>query len=315
MKKGFELLGKYLRGEASLQERIRVMEWTRESDANMQEFMAMRRIYDASLMNEDIDMQRAVKKHPDRLVHRFFRTVAAMAAAASIAAGVTYFFMQHDRQESFVAQTFSAPLGQRTEVMLSDGTSVRLNSGSSLEIVSSGKKERRVRLEGEAYLNVSHDAAKPFIVETSQIEVKVLGTTFDVSTYGDRHSVVLVEGSVEVCGIGNRDRIIISPDEMYTFDAATGHGRVKQVDAGGMTAWVDGYLDLRSMTARELFYRLENYYGIEIICPDALDENVTMSGKLMLETRVESVLDNLCRMLSISYSRIDDRTLQVSVKN
>lgn len=309
MKRDFEKINRYLRGESAPEERIQIMKMMDEDPSFRKEFLAMRKIYDALLLSDDAAEAR--KGIGRKRAVRLLRFVASMAAAASIAVGVTYFIMSEKDVENIVLQGFEAPEGHRTEAMLSDGTMICLNSGSKLEILSSGNSERRVRLEGEAYLNVAHNEDRPFILETSEMEVKVLGTSFDVSTYGNIHSVVLVEGSVEVNAVGSSEKTVIEPDQMYVLDSSTGHSGIRQVDALSMVTWKDGYLNLQNMTAEDLFSRLEHYYGVRIICSDAHKSTFTMSGKLILESRIDAVMDNLTALLDMKYTRLSEDTITV----
>lgn len=313
MKMDLDIIGRYLRGEASLKERIQVMKWAEESESDREEFMALRRIYDVSLMDEDAGAV-PVGRRPGRGI-RLLKTVVSMVAAASLAVGVTYLLMVDNGAdvEDLVVRSFIAPEGHRTEAVLSDGTEVCLNSGSRLDILSSGTGERRVRLDGEAYLDVAHNEDRPFILETSEMEVKVLGTSFDVCAYGDVHSVVLVEGSVEAGSLGGTEKTRIEPDQMYIYDVADGRSRVERVDAESLTTWKDGYLNVRNMTAEELFTILERYYGVEIDCNGISDVRFTMSGKLILETRIDSVLDNLTSLMQMTYSMTDNGHVTVSL--
>lgn len=309
MKRDLEIINRYLRGEAAPEERIRIMKMIDEDPSFRKEFLAMRKIYDALLISNDIGgMKKRVRKG---MAVRILRFVASMAAAASLAVGVTYFIMSDKEEENIMVQRFEAPEGHRTEAVLSDGTMICLNSGSRLEILSSGKNERRVRLDGEAYLNVAHNEDRPFILETSEMEVKVLGTSFDVSTYGNVHSVVLVEGSVEVNNAVSSEKTVIEPDQMYVFDRSTGQSGVKYVDALSMVTWKDGYLNLQNMTVEELFSRLEHYYGVRIICSDDSKDTFTMSGKLILESRIDTVMDNLATLLDMKYSRLSEDMITV----
>ena len=309
MKRDLEIINRYLRGEAAPEERIRIMKMIDEDPSFRKEFLAMRKIYDALLISNDIGgMKKRVRKG---MAVRILRFVASMAAAASLAVGVTYFIMSDKEEENIMVQRFEAPEGHRTEAVLSDGTMICLNSGSRLEILSSGKNERRVRLDGEAYLNVAHNEDRPFILETSEMEVKVLGTSFDVSTYGNVHSVVLVEGSVEVNNAVSSEKTVIEPDQMYVFDRSTGQSGVKYVDALSMVTWKDGYLNLQNMTVEELFSRLEHYYGVRIICSNDSKDTFTMSGKLILESRIDTVMDNLATLLDMKYSRLSEDMITV----
>ena len=309
MKRDLEIINRYLRGEAAPEERIRIMKMIDEDPSFRKEFLTMRKIYDALLISDDIGgMKKRVRKG---MAVRILRFVASMAAAASLAVGVTYFIMSDKEVENIMVQRFEAPEGHRTEAVLSDGTMICLNSGSRLEILSSGKNERRVRLDGEAYLNVAHNEDRPFILETSGMEVKVLGTSFDVSTYGNVHSVVLVEGFVEVNNAVSSEKTVIKPDQMYVFDRSTGQSGVKYVDALSMVTWKDGYLNLQNMTVEELFSRLEHYYGVRIICSDDSKDTFTMSGKLILESRIDTVMDNLATLLDMKYSRLSEDMITV----
>lgn len=309
MKRDLEKINRYLRGESAPDERVQVMKMIDEDPSFREEFLVMRKIYDALLLSDDAGEARG-RAGKSRAV-RILRFAASMVAAASLAVGATYFIMSDKEVENIVLQGFEAPEGHRTEAILSDGTIICLNSGSKLEILSSGDSERRVRLYGEAYLDVTHNEDRPFILETTEMEVKVLGTSFDVNTYGKIHSVVLVEGSVEVNNVGSSEKTVIEPDQMYVFDSSTGQSGVKQVDASSMVTWKDGYLNLQNMTAEDLFSSLEHYYGIRIICSDAHKNKFTMSGKLILESRIDTVMDNLATLLDMKYTRLSDNTIKV----
>ena len=115
-------------------------------------------------------------------------------------------------------QQVVVPAGQRVELRLADGTKVWLNSKSRLEYPSSfGRRSRRVTLCGEGYFEVAHDERKPFVVETGQYDVRVLGTTFNVYAYDNDRAAfetALMEGSVEVSSRSDASqRLVLQPNE------------------------------------------------------------------------------------------------------
>ena len=126
MKKNFNLIGKYLRGDASLEERIQVMKWAEGNDTQRDEFNALRRIYDATLlMDDDI----AMSKRRTGL-RRYWKWLAAAAVVAFVA-GISYLpeNFRDDPTPHLQFRSLSAPIGQQTKTVLSDGTVVWLNSG------------------------------------------------------------------------------------------------------------------------------------------------------------------------------------------
>ena len=107
------------------------------------------------------------------------------------------------------------PAGQRVELVLEDGTRVWLNSKSKLTYPTSfGKKEREVILDGEGYFEVTKNEKAPFIVKTHKYDIKVLGTTFNISAYQNKLSAFetsLLEGAVEVFSSNNTEHVSLTP--------------------------------------------------------------------------------------------------------
>ena len=125
------------------------------------------------------------QKNINRNHHRIRRAVLRIAASflLPIAIGyATFYLLQHNaKPEPVVYNEITTPMGSKTNIVLGDGTKVWLNSGSKLKIPQKFVgKYREVQLVGEAYFDVKKDARKPFVVRTSKLNIKVLGTTFNV---------------------------------------------------------------------------------------------------------------------------------------
>lgn len=194
-------------------------------------------------------------------------------------------------------QTFNqliVPLGKRSSVTFSDGTKIWVNSGSKVIYpVAFEKGKREIFVEGEVYLDVTADADRPFIVKTQQMDVKVLGTSFNVSAYkkDSNLQVTLVEGKVEVKTSNNRSDVL-APSQQFDYDIQTNKVKVQAVDVDNYIAWKDGYFQLENQPLKTVFKKLSRYYGVRIEWNEKMGE-LTCYGKLDLKDELEEVLNNL----------------------
>lgn len=191
------------------------------------------------------------------------------------------------------------PLGRRSFVTFSDGTRVWVNAGTRLVYPASfpaGKRE--IYVEGEIYLEVAPDASKPFIVKTNRMQVRVLGTHFNVNAYKDEacQQIVLVEGKVEVT-TGRKERRTLHPDEMLSYgDRGMS---VRTVDVDNYVMWKDGYYRYEQERLSEVFKRLAKYYGKTITYEDAVGR-MTCSGKLDLKNELSGVIETIRRAAPVA---------------
>ena len=154
------------------------------------------------------------------------------------------------KEREVVYNTLIVPYGKRSEVQLSDGTLVWLNSGSRLvypAVFADDKRE--VYLEGEAIFEVTHDRQRPFKVLSEGQEIEVLGTVFNVSSYLDEESIntVLKSGSVRISYgertvLSGRDKLRILPGTMASYDRSTKSISSREVDVDQYFSWRDGVL-------------------------------------------------------------------------
>jgi transmembrane sensor len=189
---------------------------------------------------------------------------AALAVAAAVA--VTFSLWRPTPAPQAVTTLTAA---QRT-VTLSDGTQVELNARTKLEFRHTGA-ERRVRLlEGEAFFSVSHDASRPFFVETAAGTVRVTGTKFSVrSESGAELEVIVAEGSVEMnaaaAAPGNEDRIMLAAGNRgFARAGQTGHERLTADALENALAWREGAIVLNGLTLQEALQRVGRYHDRRI---------------------------------------------------
>ena len=209
----------------------------------------------------------------------------------------------------------SVPYGTHADVILSDGTRIFVNAGSKLIYPREfGDGRREVLLEGEAYLEVAPDAERPFIVRAKGMDVRVLGTRFDVQAYGDAEdvSVILVQGSVEVDMKLTGERVLLRPDEKFTKDG--GGMRVDKVDADEYISWTDNRLIVNGKSLGEIVRLLERYYGCRISLDEAAASRL-LSGKLELDADVSKVVESICLSLSLHWQRTSDHEINIETIN
>ena len=245
----------------------------------------------------------------DRRAISFYRrfSIAAVAAAAVIGVffTVTLVNIGREHNEEAVAAAswtrLTVPEGEHVDMTLSDGTRLYVNSGSEVEIPSVFDPEKReIRMTGEVYLEVAKDAERPFFVETEDFDVRVYGTSFNVSAYPEDgvSSVVLVEGSVAVSA-GDMTRFIEPGQKM---EISGGRMDVSDVDVMEYVGWQDRIIITGGQTLDQIMQKLARYYGADISVSDEV-AGMMMNGKLDLQEDLSSVLDNLCILLPLEYER------------
>lgn len=193
------------------------------------------------------------------------------------------------------------PKGKRSYLELKDGSRIWINSGSKLLYPSRFNEDRRdIYVDGELYLEVATKASSPFFVHTSSLDVKVVGTSFNVSAYSDDSftEVVLVTGNVEVKT--ENKTTTLTPNTCYHLEDS--QEQVKQVDVYSYICWKDGIMRMNGEELKDIFKRLSRYYNVDIMAPAEL-EQVHYFGKLGLEDDIERVLYNISLVEPIVFER------------
>lgn len=201
------------------------------------------------------------------------------------------------------------PFGKKSELLLADGTKVWLNAGSRLAFPSKfTKKNREVFLEGEAYFEVAKNQTQPFIVNAAKIEIKVLGTHFNVSAYPADQTIetVLLEGSVALSRPNTfgstRDEVILHPNQRGSFNKGEREVKVSdESDVDLYVAWTYGWLKYNKESLGSVLGKVERYYNIEIQMPVNYPTDDKITGKLDLNDSLERVMVVLADATGFEY--------------
>jgi len=213
-------------------------------------------------------------------------------------------------QEKLVYNTLNIPFGKQFELLLSDGTQVTLNSGSSLRYPVNfiAGKDRKVYLKGEAFFDVAKDASHPFIVNADQINIRVLGTQFNLSFYPEDEdiSTVLVEGSValykEGADMKKNTSTQLVPGQQAAFNKTKNEMSVNEVDTHNHTAWKDGYLLFKASPFYRIRSKLERHFNISIEDKTQLLHNQVYTATFRNET-IEEILEAFKEDTPFQYKR------------
>ncbi|GAB1474258.1 FecR domain-containing protein [Bacteroidota bacterium] len=225
------------------------------------------------------------------------------ANITTLAANIEQSGQTTEAPQAKVYNTVSTPPGERVAMVLSDGTVVYLTSNSYLKYPSKfDSHSREVTLVGRAYFEVKKSKV-PFIVKTSDMNVEVLGTSFDVEsrTSGTSTSVILVEGSVKVEADGRTK--IIYPNEQISLHRETKEITVKNVDSKLMTMWKDGVLIVHGQSFEELVESLSSWYGVQITDLTTVSKFERFNGRFDRED-IEAAIKAVAISANIRY-RID----------
>ncbi|MDX9882974.1 MAG: FecR family protein [Prolixibacteraceae bacterium] len=220
--------------------------------------------YQGSLLKlkEYLENKSVKKRNIGNFAYWMGRVAAVLIIPLFLVSAFLYFRQLPGQQDQTVQ--YIVPNGQKSNVILADGTSVWLNSGSILSYSSDGKNRRKVRLTGEAFFDVAKDKKDPFLVETRDYTVKVYGTQFNVRAYGDsgESETVLKEGSVSIITDRN-DEVKLMPGQRF-FLNENKKCSLNEVNPDLYLSWKDNLLRINNERLQDMVVRMERWYGVKI---------------------------------------------------
>lgn len=197
--------------------------------------------------------------------------------------------------------TIKVPYGKTFKLTLSDGSKVYLNSGSTLtypQIFTKGFN-RLVKLTGEAYFEIEKDEAHPFIVETTDLKIEVLGTKFNLSSYETDNIIetALVEGSVKVLNKSDlNEQVTLKPDQVSNWNKTNKSLTVNEINSFNYIAWTYGELLFRNMKFDDIAVKLERTYNIKFQIDYTLLKSQKFTGTFKIESLTIAELLDLIKL-------------------
>lgn len=276
------------------------------------------------LIKDQMDMIDAEKpinrfsKTKERSSKWFLRVAASLVILFAFAYAINFFSPQApvDLQVEVKHTVKENHKGRRSTLFLPDGSTVKLNAASKIEYLENFSDSLRiVYLEGEAFFEVANDSLKPFVVHTGAISVTALGTSFNVSSYGEESqiAVALASGRVVVKEESQRDKVYLEPGQLVEYRKNNNRfSELKSFSAKSVYGWKDGILYFKSATLPEVISRLERWFGVEFIIEGSSPLSWSYTGEFDNQS-LKSVLESLSFSQSFHYV-IEDKTVKIDFK-
>lgn len=317
-----ELIAVYLNNELNKEQRIELEKWVAADAAHKQYFYEMTEIWLAAnaTAGSKEESERAFQhfrgristpRKGQRFSLRFIR-IAAAVFAGMLLLGTGYYLgnLPLDHSALYAMQTVEVPMGSRSRIVMEDGTVVWLNAGSKLSYNSAfSHKDRNVQLEGEGYFEVAHNKKLPFIVRTSDIDVKVLGTRFNVKAYGDEENieVILAEGSVNLLSRNNQiEPLTMKPEQQAIYHKECGHIEIRKVSASQADNWTTGAHFFNELTLEEIVRQLEKAFDVTFIFRNEEKKYLTFYGDFRNDDSLEDILMIMSSSGKFRYRKTDN---------
>jgi hypothetical protein len=214
----------------------------------------------------------------------------------------------------------TVPRGQVFQILLSDSTKVWLNAETKIRYPKyflKNSKTRTVFLEGEAYFDVSHNKNKPFIVKTNGINVEVLGTKFNVSSYPTQKNILttLVEGSVKIIDTTLiKNTLLVKPNQQVSFNKVEKSLKAKKVNTNNYTAWMDKRIVFQDITFEEILEKIERVYNVEINNKNESINKEKFTGEFDVED-ISTIFKALSTSIKFNYQIKENSILIKNKKN
>ncbi|MES2275944.1 MAG: FecR domain-containing protein [Bacteroidota bacterium] len=213
-----------------------------------------------------------------------------------------------------VFNTVVTPRGGEYQVILPDGTKVWMNAASSLRYPTKfTESERKVYLSGEAYFEVTKDAAHPFIVSARKMDIQVLGTKFNVKAYNDEDfdKTTLTEGHVRLTAIAGHNKADLYPGFQSTVGHSDGHIQIDRANIEEALAWKNGLFVFESEPLESIMRKISRWYDIDVDFSSLKLKQYHFTGRIKRQENVQHILDMITETAKVKF-KLNNRTLTIS---
>src|SRR5665647_2572070 len=236
---------------------------------------------------------------------RFIKIAAAAAILIGFITSLFFLFEGASKKHVNTGLILAVRHKENRVIFLPDGSTVILSPGSKLNYPSSFDEveKREVFLEGQAFFDIKHNAARPFIVHTGKLETIVLGTAFNIKAIpGEKEiTVTVTRGKVKV---SDQDKIlgIITPNQQITYNREKISSTLKIVNSDSYLDWKDQDLFIDNLTLSEAAKILEDQYKIKIIISDPAIREQRFTATFLKNEKLEQALKSICVFNGLNYT-------------
>lgn len=304
------LLLKYFNCSTSEEDNQRIQSWLANDPdhSHRRQYQAAHFIYNGLILHSPDRLPVSGRAGHSGVWKKVLFACTNVAAAVLLVAGA-FVYAKNDIYEEFSTkmQCVNVPSGKTMELILEDGTSMFMNSGTQVLYPAVFAEDcRKVKVvHGEVLFDVARDESRPFLVETFASDIKVLGTKFNVEAEPDDEycSTTLVRGSVQVSSRYDGESVILKPN----MEASFSHGEMEVIsleDAAKVMEWTKGLINIGGITFEELLSRYEKAFDVTFVVErDVLPEISYSRGKVRISDGVEHALDVLRMASDFKYVR------------
>jgi ferric-dicitrate binding protein FerR (iron transport regulator) len=238
---------------------------------------------------------------------KVYQKVAAFLLIPIIGLGIWFGVSLYNQSAGQFTETI-APRGQKSQIILSDGTKVWLNSDTKIKYPGNfGKDQRDVYLEGEAFFEVAKNAHQPFIVHTSEVNVKVLGTKFNVKAYSDEDDIEtsLFEGNVHLLltnpSSAKPVEKEVKPGQSFVYSKANNQLSFNRFPQDEINGWKKNQLIFKDDTFGNLVRKVERWYDVKVVYDEEQFSDRRLTVELYEGERLERLMKIISLALSVNY--------------
>lgn len=327
-----ELIATYLSQGLESEKLSELENWLKASPENQKHFQQMREIWFSAISaneEERYNKEEAYNRFLNRTrqipqeektvkklsLHKFFYGAAAVALLCLISFA-SYRTGTEQVKKQFAEMVVEAPLGSKTRLYLPDGTLVWLNAGSTITYSQGfGVEERKLKLSGEGYFEVTRNKQLPFEITTKELQLRVLGTKFNFRNYPEDEevSVSLLEGKVSLRNYLKNDALCyLEPDQKAILNKKNGKLMVSASEARYTAEWTNGFLFFDEELLPDIIKELERSYNVKIYIEDESLKTFRFYGNFVRkEQTIQEILEMLASTGKLEY-RIEGKTVRLS---
>lgn len=297
-----KLLKKYNNGTATEAERLIVDTWYESFDEDQLFIPGIRTREETSTTRENIFARIAPQTPKTTWYNRsWLRLTASVAILMGAYASYQYFQPRTEttKEIAILSKTYQTGVKEVKKILLQDSTVIWLNANSSLTLKKNyGRGSRQVQLSGEANFEVKRDTLRPFIVDASELQVRVLGTSFNVRNYQhlSQIKVSVTRGKVSV-NERHKQLALLTKNQGLDYDKKAELYQLVKIDSTNHTAWTAGKVVLQKAGYDELKQAMLNLYGVNLLTADDKVKSFLYNITLRSNQRKEEVLKNLMIIL------------------
>ena len=327
MKIDNEILISFLNGELGEEEQREVEQWYGSSEENqkmLEQLYYILFLSDRIKAEKSIDTEKSLREFKSKLKKREESrrhnlkkrnvnwksfAVAAVFIGIIFIGALSLLNISEKVAKPFVATT---NLGERTLLTLPDGTKVWLNACSRLEYRTSlFSTERKVNMSGEAYFEVEHDKNAPFVINSRDLRIEVLGTKFNIRANEDEPLITttLLEGSVLVTASGETEGMVMKPFQQLSYDQGTGKTILTDCPTSNdYISWIDNKLYFENTRFEDIAKSLERHYNIHFVFAKEKLKDERFTAEFQTNDNIYQILSILKLTGKFNY-KVDKRTV------